>query len=89
MKDIGVIDMNVSKTVQDWANFLGKYIAMDEDGLYWWYENKPVLSAAADIWHDPENGKCGMLDPDLVAPSYDGLGAVVSLKWCDSLKVPN
>jgi hypothetical protein len=40
------------KDAPEWA----KYLAMDEDGTWWWYEFEPKLGNG-DIWLYPDDGR--------------------------------
>lgn len=39
------------KDAPEWA----QWVAMDADGDWWWYENKPEFDGESDRWVLPEN----------------------------------
>ena len=66
------------KTLKEWANFIGKPIAMNENGEWYWYSTNVHLGC--NIWY-PNNGRSpsGMLPFYLI--DYTG-------SWQDSLTLP-
>lgn len=67
------------KTLKEWANFIGKPIAMNENGEWYWYSTN--VHRGCNIWY-PNNGRSpsGMLPFYLIDFSGD---------WKDSLTLPD
>ena len=47
------------KTLKEWANLLGKPIAVDVEGRLLWFPKKPEIGLATWIWYDEQFGCFG------------------------------
>jgi hypothetical protein len=69
----------MSKTPQEVANFLGKYVAMQPDGKWFWFDEKPIITEIpyGSFWGSYK--RLFELPSDFI--KYDG-------RWRDSLHEP-
>ena len=69
------------KTLKEWANLLGKPIAVDAEGSLLWFPKKPEIGLVTWIWYDEQFGCFGEYLPKNLI-DYTG-------NWKDSLTLPD
>ena len=70
------------KTLKEWANLLGKPIAVDAEGSLLWFPKKPEIGLVTTwIWYDEQFGCFGEELPNNLI-DYTG-------DWKDSLTLPD
>ena len=69
------------KTLKEWANILGKPVAVDVEGRLCWFPKKPEIGLTTWIWYDEQFGCFGeYLPKNLIDFNGD---------WKDSLTLPD
>lgn len=69
------------KSLKEWANILGKPVAIDAENRLWWFPKKPEIGLVTWIWYDNQFGSFGEeLPKNLI--DYTG-------NWKDSLTLPD
>lgn len=69
------------KTLKEWANILGKPVAIDIENRLWWFPKKPEIGLTTWIWYDEQFGCFGEYLPKNI---FDYTG-----DWKDSLTLPD
>jgi len=67
--------------LKEWANLLGKPIAVDAEGSLLWFPKKPEIGLVTWIWYDEQFGCFGEYLPKNLI-DYTG-------DWKDSLTFPD